>query len=134
MQVALNPDLSVPRYCIVGMSLVSGKKLRVIADLSVVPLGHASTSTISFVADAYQAMKAVKGLRCELTPMGTVLEAEHLDIIFEAVRLAHEALVARGIQRIQSSLRIDDRRDKPRSMGDKVEAVRRALGHHSVKD
>jgi uncharacterized protein (TIGR00106 family) len=56
--------------------------------------------------------------------MGTVLSAKDLDTIFEAVKQAHEAVMAMGVKRVESTLRIDDRRDKPRTMDDKVKAVK----------
>jgi uncharacterized protein (TIGR00106 family) len=56
--------------------------------------------------------------------MGTVLEADNLEPIFEAVKAAHQALVAKGIVRIESTLLIDDRQDKSRTMKDKVDSVK----------
>ena len=50
-----------------------------------------------------------------------------MDPILEAVKVAHEAQVFMGIKRIESNLRIDDRRDKPRTMRDKVDAIKRYI-------
>ena len=72
-------------------------------------------------------MNGVKGVRLEVTPMGTVLEADSLETILEVVKVAHEALVAKGILRVESTLRIDDRRDKPRTMKDKVVSVKKNM-------
>lgn len=105
----------------------SERKCKVIADFSVTPIGHGETSIGRYVAAAVAAMKTVKGLKCEVTPMGTVLEANDLDTIFEAVKAAHQAVIVRGISRVESTLRIDDRRDKPRTMKNKVEAVKRYM-------
>jgi len=69
-------------------------------------------------------MNEVKGLKCEITPMGTVMEADSLETIFEAVKAGHEALRIKGILRVESTLIIDDRRDKPRTMKDKVNSVK----------
>jgi len=97
------------------------------ADFSVTPLGHGETSIGSYVASAVAAMNGVKGLKCEITPMGTVMEADSLEIILEGVKVAHEALIAKGILRVESTLRIDDRRDKPRTMKNKVDAVKKYM-------
>jgi len=99
----------------------------VIADFSIVPIGGGSTSIGHQVAIAVKAMTKVRGIRHQLTPMGTVLEAEGLDPILEAVRVAHEALVEAGSMRVESTLRVDDRRDKPRSMADMVSSVERHM-------
>jgi uncharacterized protein (TIGR00106 family) len=105
----------------------SVKTCKVIAYFSIVPLGHESTSVGEYVAAAIAAMEKVKCLRCEITPMGTIMEADNLEPIFEAVKAAHEALTAKGILRIESTLIIDDRRDKPRTMKDKVDAVKKYM-------
>lgn len=100
------------------------KNHSVIADFSIIPVGHSESSVGRYVAAAVNVFKNVKGLYFEVTPMGTVLGAKDLDTIFEAVRQAHEAVMAKGIKRVESTLRIDDRRDKQRTMGDKVKAVK----------
>ena len=79
------------------------------------------------MAAAIDAINEVKGLKCEITPMGTVMEADRLEPIFEAVKAAHEALPVKGILRVESTLMIDDRRDKPRTMKDKVDAVKKYM-------
>lgn len=100
------------------------RKYKVIADFSIIPVGHGKTSIGRYVAAAIAAMKRIEGLKYNITPMGTVLEADSLETILEAVKVAHEAVVAMGISRVESTLRIDDRRDKPRTMKDKVSAVK----------
>ena len=103
------------------------KNHSVIAELSIVPVGSGESSVGRYVASAVNAFKTMKGLDFEVTPMGTILASDNLDTVFEAVRLAHEAVVAKGVKRVVSTLRIDDRRDKPRRMNDKVEAVERYM-------
>ena len=100
------------------------KNHTVIAEFSIIPVGQAGSSDSRYVAAAINALKNVKGLDFEVTPMGTILAAKNLDTIFEAVRQAHEAIIATGVKRVSSTLRIDDRRDKPRTMDDKVKAVK----------
>jgi uncharacterized protein (TIGR00106 family) len=97
---------------------------QVIADFSVVPIGEGQTSVGRYVAAAVKAFKDIKGLDYEVTAMGTVLAAKDLDTIFSAVKQAHEAIMAKGVKRVESTLRIDDRRDKPRTMDDKIKAVK----------
>ena len=105
----------------------SVKSCKVIAYFTIVPVGIESTSMGSYVAAAIAAINEVKGLRCEITPMGTVIESDNLEPIFEAVKAAHEALTVKGILRIESTLIIDDRRDKPRTMKDKVDTVKKYM-------
>ncbi len=107
------------------MSPVKGSKI--LAEFSISPLGQKGTSISRYVAAAIMAIKGVEGLRYEVTPMGTILEADNLETILEAVKVAHEALIVKGILRVESTLRIDDRRDKPRTMKDKVNAVKKYI-------
>jgi uncharacterized protein (TIGR00106 family) len=100
------------------------KNHSVIAEFSIIPIGQAGSSVGSYVAVAVNALKNVNGLDFEVTPMGTILAAKDLDTIFEAVRQAHEAIIATGVKRVSSTLRIDDRRDKQRTMDDKVKAIK----------
>jgi uncharacterized protein (TIGR00106 family) len=105
----------------------SVKSCKVIAYFIIAPVGINSTSIGSYVAAAVAAMNEIKGLNCELTPMGTVMEADSLEPIFEAVKVAHEALMVKGILRVESTLIIDDRKDKPRTMKDKVNSVKKHM-------
>ena len=107
--------------------MILEKKYSVIADFSIIPIGHGETSVGHYVAEAINAVKKVKDLDYEVTPMGTVLEASNLETVFEAVKAAHEAIIAKGVLRVESTLRIDDRRDKPRTMKDKVKAIKKYM-------
>ncbi len=99
----------------------------VIAEFSIIPVGNSETSVGRYVAAAVKAFKNIEGLEYEVTAMGTVLAARDLDTILAAVKRAHEAVVAKGAKRVESTLRIDDRRDKPRAIDDKVKAVKEYL-------
>ena len=105
----------------------SVKSSKVLAEFSIFPIGQEGTSIGQYIAAALVAIKGVKGLKLEVTPMGTLLEADSLKTILDAVKVAHEALVAKGILRVESTLRIDDRRDKPRIMKDKVVSVKKYM-------
>ena len=106
------------------------KKHTVIADFSITPIGQGETSVGRYVAAAINAIKNVKGLDYEITPMGTVLAANNLETILDAVKAAHQAMIAKGVLRIATNLRIDERRDKPRTMNDKVESVKKYMEQH----
>ena len=96
---------------------------RVIAEFSIHPLGE-GTSVSKYVRAALAELKKAKGLRLQVTPMATVIEAEKLSDILLAVEAAHESLFRMGAKRVDFMLRVDDRRDKKRRMEDKVEEVR----------
>ena len=105
----------------------SVKSSKVMAEFSILPMGQEGTSISQYVASALMAINGLDGLSYEVTPMGTILEADNLETILGAVKVAHEALVAKGILRVESTLRIDDRRDKPRTMKDKLVSVKKYM-------
>jgi uncharacterized protein (TIGR00106 family) len=98
--------------------------LTVMAELSVVPLGTGSTELSTYVAEAIKMIKQTKGVKWQLTPMGTIVETDSLDKLFILVREAHEALFKIGARRVSTLIKIDDRRDKHgERMKDKVDSV-----------
>ena len=94
----------------------------IIAEISVVPVGE-GTSTSRYVRLAVNELKR-SGLNTFLGPMGTSIEAANLDEILAAMKQAHEAVVNAGAKRVVTTLKIDDRRDKPATMRTKMEAIK----------
>jgi len=96
------------------------------AELEIVALGTGDTGMSKHIAEVVKAIDKM-GIKYELTPMGTVLEVASLDDAFKAVKAAHEILVRDGVKRVVTHLTIDDRRDNPKGMAEKIESVRRKL-------
>ncbi|MDY6834032.1 MAG: MTH1187 family thiamine-binding protein [Chloroflexota bacterium] len=95
---------------------------RVIAEVSVVPLGTSTPSVSKYVAACHEILKAAHDIRYQLTPMATVIEGP-LDGVLETVRRMHEVPFEMGAMRVVTTLKIDDRRDKVITMESKVSAV-----------
>jgi len=95
---------------------------RVIAEFSIHPIGE-GTSLSRYIKSALTELKKAKGLRLQVTPMATVIEADKLSDVLSAVEAAHESLFRMGAKRVDFILRVDDRRDKERRMEDKVRAI-----------
>ena len=98
-------------------------KTKVIAEISTYPVGEKGTSLSKFVKQAVKEIDKYPNIRVIHHPMGTVLEADSIDIILEVTKVAHEAIFKAGASRVVTQLRIDDRRDKPRKMEDKLKAI-----------
>ena len=58
--------------------------------------------------------------------MNTLIEGDLKDLL-EVVQVIHELPFNKGLDRVCTNIRIDDRRDKSRKMGDKVTAVQKHL-------
>ena len=85
----------------------------IIAELSINPIGSGTTSVRRQIDEAINAIKRIEGLKYEVNAMGTLLESERLDTILQAAKVAHEAVLGLGEKRVETILKIDDRRDKP---------------------
>ena len=97
-----------------------------IAAVSISPVG-AGASVGDYVAEALRVLKSQDRVRFELGPMFTTLEGD-LGEILALVQRMQEAVFARGAVRVSTVIKIDERRDRPARMGDKVARVRAALG------
>ena len=94
--------------------------MKVIADLSVVPLG-VGVSLSPYIA-ACEKIFAKAGLKTRLHGYGTNIEGEW-DQVMKAIRECHEKLHEMGVPRISSSLHIGTRVDKDQSLEDRIRSV-----------
>ena len=97
---------------------------RVIAEFSIVPVGT-GTSLSPFVAECLRIVEE-SGLKHQLTPMGTVLEGDGEKVM--ATIMACHSQVLRMSERVVTSIKIDDRRDRPMDMERKVRSVKEKMG------
>jgi uncharacterized protein (TIGR00106 family) len=104
------------------MSEKKRKSTKVIAELVIAPYG-VGTSLSKYVKESVKEIDAFPGIRVQHTPMSSIIEADSVDKILEVTRVAHERMFDAGAQRVSTLLRIDDRRDKPRVMEDKVDSI-----------
>jgi len=94
-----------------------------IVEFSIVPIGS-GTSLSEYVAECLSIVKA-SGLKHQLTPMGTVLEGEG-DVVIPVVMRCHERVMQMS-ERVVTSIKIDDRRDRPNDMERKVRSVQEKM-------
>jgi uncharacterized protein (TIGR00106 family) len=94
--------------------------MRVIADVSVVPLG-VGVSVSKYVA-ACQGVFDEAGLKTALHAYGTNVEGEW-DEVFAAIKRCHEVVHEMGAPRISTAIKVGTRTDRPQTMEDKVRSV-----------
>lgn len=94
-----------------------------IVEFSVVPIG-AGTSLSVFVAECLKIVRE-SGVPYQLTPMGTVLEGDEAQVLPVVMRC--HARMLQMCERVVTSIKIDDRRDRPSSMERKVRSVEARL-------
>jgi uncharacterized protein (TIGR00106 family) len=101
--------------------------MTVIALLSVAPVTEGGMS--EDVADAVAALDDFD-VSYETNPMGTVIEAEDIDTLLEAVGAAHTAVEA---DRVSTLLKIDDKRTVDQRAQEKVDDVEAVLGREAKR-
>jgi uncharacterized protein (TIGR00106 family) len=92
-----------------------------IVELTVVPIGTGETSVSSYVKAAIKIIEET-GLDYQVNSMGTCVQGEW-DEIFSTLKAVHEELAKMGCNRIVTTVKIDDRRDKFDTMDAKVAAI-----------
>ena len=92
----------------------------VIVEFIIVPLGERSLSR--YVAEVVKLLER-KGVKYQLTPMSTIIEVPTVGDAFKIIEEAHELTFKLGAERVSTTIRIDDRRDRERHMEDKVKSV-----------
>jgi len=94
-----------------------------IVELTIIPIGTSTPSLSQYVADIQQVLEeAAEPIRYEMTAMSTIIEGE-LDDLMAVIRRLHEVPFTHGAQRVSTSIKIDDRRDKAGSIEQKLKSV-----------
>lgn len=94
-----------------------------IIDITVIPIGTETPSVSGYVAEIHKVLQKYEGkIKYQLTPMSTLIEGD-LKELLDVVREIHEVPFQKGIQRVATNIRIDDRRDKTSTMEGKLKAV-----------
>ncbi len=102
--------------------------MTVVALLSVAPVTEDSMA--SEVAKAVAALDDFD-VSYETNPMGTVIEADDIDTLLEAVAASHRAVDG---DRVSTFLKVDDKRTSTKSARSKVDRVEEELGRSARKE
>lgn len=97
------------------------------AEISVYPMGTNTTSASFYIAKGIETIQDLDGIRYEVTPMGTILESDNVDKIFDASKKILEAIHNLGVQRVEVVLKIDSRLDKDVKLEEKLESLKKYL-------
>lgn len=98
-----------------------------IVDVTIIPIGTSTPSVSEYVAEIQKVLeKNSDRIKYQLTPMNTIIEGE-LPVLFEVIQEMHEVPFAKGLSRVATNIRVDDRRDKKSTMEGKLKAVQSKL-------
>ncbi len=86
-----------------------------------------TTSASFYIAKAIESIQNIKNLRYEINSMGTVLESDSIDIIYEASKKMMETVHSLGIDRVEVVIKVDSRRDKHVKMEEKLDSIKKHM-------
>jgi len=97
------------------------------AEISVYPIGTGTTSSSFYIAKGIEAIQSIKEVRYEINSMGTILESDDIDKIYESAKKIMEVVHNLGVNRVEVILKIDSRNDKQLTMKEKIESINKHL-------
>ena len=97
------------------------------AEISVYPIGTGTTSSSFYIAKGIETIQSIKDVRYEINSMGTILESDNIDKIFESAKKIIEVVHNLGVNRVEVILKIDSRNDKQLTMKEKIESINKHL-------
>lgn len=96
-------------------------------EITVLPVGTATPSVSRFVAGAVNILQNEPDIKYELTAMGTIVEGERGHLLALADKMHRSAFDA-GAMRVVTTIKIDERLDKPLTISGKIKSVKEKLG------
>jgi len=97
------------------------------AEISIYPIATRTTSASFYIAKAIESIKNMDNIRYEINSMGTVLESDSIDVIYDASKKMMETVHNLGIIRVEVILKIDSRNDKQVKMEEKIESIKKQI-------
>ena len=104
---------------------VNINKTMICAELTIIPIGTSETSLSRYIAAAITALEDT-GIKYELNGMGTQLESETPDELFDAIKRLMKLCFMKGFFGCYQH-KIDDRRDADKGLSQKILAVKEKL-------
>lgn len=99
-----------------------------IMEISIIPVGTKDTSISKYIVSSEKALKESKVNRCEITAMGTLVEAPSLRELLSIAEKMHQKALSSGAKRVVTHILIDDRKDKKLTLKGKVSSLKQKLG------
>ena len=102
------------------------------AEISIYPIGTGATSVSFYIAKGIEAIQNIKEIRYEINSMGTILESDNIDKIYEAAKIMMEVVHNLGVNRAEVILKIDSRKDRQVKMEDKLESIKKQMTKNKI--
>ncbi|MGI9568012.1 MAG: MTH1187 family thiamine-binding protein [Nitrosopumilus sp.] len=97
------------------------------AEISIYPIATKTTSASFYIAKSIESIQNMDNLEFEINSMGTVLESDSIDVIYQASKKMTETVHNLGVDRVEVVIKMDSRRDKQLKMKEKIESVKKHI-------
>ena len=97
---------------------------KIIAAVSITPLGTETPSVSRYVAAALRVLEKYKDIQHKTDAMFTILYGEK-ERVFQAILEMQEAVFEEGAKRVSTVIKIDESRDKEVSPEEKLESLKK---------
>lgn len=97
------------------------------AEISIYPIGTNSTSISFYIAKAIESIQKMENIRYEINAMGTTLESDNIDLIYDASKKMMDVVHNLGANRVEVILKIDSRQDKHVKLEKKLESIKKHM-------
>ena len=95
-------------------------------EISVIPLGTGKASVSPFVADIFKYLQKQNGIQYELNGMGTIVTGK-TETLLKLAAAMHKLPFSKGVKRVYTIIKLDERKDKNQRPIDKVDSVLKKL-------
>jgi len=96
-----------------------------IMEIKILPLGTKTASVSEYVVNALKVLNK-NDIKYELTSMGTIMEADSVECLFDAAKQMHKAALSQ-INRVVTFIELDERIDKELTIEGKLKSAQEKL-------
>jgi len=96
-------------------------------EISIIPLGTKTASVSRYVAKAVNLLKKEENIIYKLVSMGTIIEADSVEILLNVAGKMHHIVFDEGVERVVTTIKIDERKDKKLTMEGKIRSVEKRI-------
>jgi uncharacterized protein (TIGR00106 family) len=100
-----------------------------IMEISVIPIGTHKTSVSDYTADTVKILEE-QGIKHQICPMGIVAEGATRELLDAANAMNESLFFHEEIQRVITTIRIDDRRDIEHTIERKVKTLKEKVKYN----
>ena len=95
-------------------------------EISVIPLGTGKVSVSTHVAEIFKYLQKQKGIHYELNGMGSIITGK-AETLLKLAAAMHKIPFSKGVKRVYTVIKLDERKDKDQRPIDKVDSVLKKL-------